>query len=720
MKFSLPVLSLLFLSVFPFSAVSQTPNDSDDVVKITTKLVQVDVVVTDKSGSQVRDLKAADFELTQDGKRQQISAVSYVAPPQPAAVVTDIRAGSKNTLLPAGSAAAKSRNSTGRVIAFLVDDGSCSATIWGLDVARRAVAKFVREKMQPDDLVAIYRTRAGSSAFQQYTSDKASLVRATEKIKWYPPQGSCSVSDGTGTDPARANTFNKLTNEGVRTITIESDAERQIREYNEDWNASNQLVGTLGVMRYAITGLARSPGRKTMFVLSDGIAIRNRQNTRVLARDIMRDVTEAANRAAVVVHTFDLRAGGNPGMIEAKDEVIVQDDFNATDPISRGRLADSNRLQEGLTVLAEDTGGEFFRGTDGTDGKMESILNREAGYYLIAYEPDESSFKGKNFNKIDVKVLRPDLKVLHRAGFVGLPDAEATKRVRKNEYSDLYEAIAAPLPKPGLDISMMASFGNSSDGNNFVRSIMHVDGSELSFIDEPGGKKKVVLDVVAVTLDEKNDVIDEFTRTHTLRLDASGAERISRDGFVYTTDIPIKKAGNYNFRVAVRDASSKMIGTAGQSVQIPDLKRADVFLSGLSVSGVDQNGKFEAVISTTAENAITLPSSGSTPSIRRFKAGAVVAYAYSIYNSRVDKTTKKPNVAITVNLYKDGNLVVPGKEAPAQFEEQADWKRIHDFGYIRLNPQAEAGEYALQVIVRDLLGGKNSITSQWIDLEVVN
>ena len=160
MKFQLPLVFLFLVCLLSSAAVSQTPNDTDDVVKITTKLVQVDVVVTDKSGKQIRDLKASDFELTQDGKRQEISGVTYVAPPPSSTAVTSIGADSKNTLLPGGS-----RNASGRVIAFLVDDGSCSATIWGLDVARKAVATFVREKMRPDDLVAIYRTRAGSSAF---------------------------------------------------------------------------------------------------------------------------------------------------------------------------------------------------------------------------------------------------------------------------------------------------------------------------------------------------------------------------------------------------------------------------------------------------------------------------------------------------------------------------------------------------------------------------
>ena len=721
MKFSLPVLSLLFVSFSAFSAYSQTPNDTEDVVKITTKLVQVDVVVTDKSGQQVRDLKPTEFEVTQDGKRQQITAATYVSPRSgpTTPVINDLRSGGKNA---GGPAATRSVNATGRLIAFLIDDGSCSATIWGMDVAKKAVSAFVREKMQPDDLVAIYRTRAGSSVFQQYTSDRNSLLRAADKIRWYPPQGSCSVSDGSGTEAARANTFAKPTSQGVQSVTIESDPERQRREYNEEWNASNQIVGTLGVMRYAISGLARSPGRKTMFVLSDGIAIRDRQNRRVNAKEIMRDVTESANRAAVVIHTFDLRAGGNPGMIEARDQVSVQDDFTATDALPRGRIADADRLQEGLAVLAEETGGELYHGTDSSDGKMASILDRESGYYLIAYEPDEGSFKGKNFNEIDVKVMRPDLRVQHRSGFIGVADANAdgSKPVRKSEYSELYEAIAAPLPKPGLSLDLMASFGNSATSGSFVRSVVHVDGPDLTFVDDSNGIKKAVLDVVAVTLNEKNVVVDEFTRTHTVKFDAQTAAKINRDGFDYTTDIPIKKIGSYNFRVAVRDANSKLIGTVGQAVQIPDLKRSDVLISGLTVSGADANGKFETVGPTTAETAISLPSSVSAPSIRQFRPGSVVAYAYTIYNARADKTTGRPNIGITVNLFRDGKLLAPGTESPAQFEDQPDWTRIKDYGYIRLNSQAVPGEYALQVIVRDLLGGKTAVSSQWIDLKVSN
>ena len=57
---------------------SPTPDDKDDVVRITTNLVQVDAVVT-KNGKPVRDLKGEDFEIFEDGHRQQITTFAYIS-----------------------------------------------------------------------------------------------------------------------------------------------------------------------------------------------------------------------------------------------------------------------------------------------------------------------------------------------------------------------------------------------------------------------------------------------------------------------------------------------------------------------------------------------------------------------------------------------------------------------------------------------------------------
>lgn len=76
----------LTLLAFSFSAAAQTakppqtpPVNNDDVVKISTTLIQLDVTVTDKKGNIVTDLKSEDFEVYENGKKQDISNFSFIS-----------------------------------------------------------------------------------------------------------------------------------------------------------------------------------------------------------------------------------------------------------------------------------------------------------------------------------------------------------------------------------------------------------------------------------------------------------------------------------------------------------------------------------------------------------------------------------------------------------------------------------------------------------------
>lgn len=80
---------ILALALFSFSAsaaAAQTPapttppaEEDDDVVKITTTLIQIDVTVTDKGGKIIKDLKPEDFEIYENGEKQDISNFSFVS-----------------------------------------------------------------------------------------------------------------------------------------------------------------------------------------------------------------------------------------------------------------------------------------------------------------------------------------------------------------------------------------------------------------------------------------------------------------------------------------------------------------------------------------------------------------------------------------------------------------------------------------------------------------
>lgn len=721
-------LTLAFLSSVSLRAQKPTPTPpqpTEDVVRISTNLVRLDAVVTDKSNNPVTNLTASDFEVYQDGKLQKITGFSFVNPATARAKIgaadAKTAAKSKNVAPAPPPAARVSVENANRILTFIIDDGNCAASQQGMIASQEALKKFVSDEMQPNDLVAIYLTRGGSSLLQQYTADKARLLQIVRKIRWLPPPLFCGGGIGGEIfEPARDDSTGKVSGQG----TFETDATRKTREMGEDAARDNQTVGTMGVLRYVIRGLERVPGRKTVFFLSDGFSLRGRDRQPLRARDVLRDVTEEANRAGVVFNTIDVRGVVDPTGIEAADNVLPENVIDPAAPSGTSRVvADrANLIQEtrnGLFFLANETGGRFYKESNFLDAPIRRALNAEKGYYLLAYEPDDETFKGKKFHRIEIRLKQSDLRVYTRAGFYGVEDRglSPSKIKPKTADSELYDAVAAPLPNSDLNLRLSAFYGSDASGG-FVRSLIHVDGKDVTFVDEPGNRKKAVFDVVAVTLNEKNEVADEFNRTYTLRWAAESQPLVEQNGFVFAVDVPVKKAGAYTFRVAMRDATSRRLGAASQLVEAPDLKKTRFFLTGLALSAVDVNGKFVAPAAVKPEDGFSLAASGAVPAIRRFRPGAVLAYSYQIYNAQTDKATNQPKLTIKLNLYRDGQLASEGQPQPIQLEPQTDSTRVNDFGYLRLKPNTPPGDYALQIIITDQFA--NRTASQWIDFEVIN
>src|SRR5438132_5599240 len=201
MKYRFP-LALLLVSQLAMSSMAQQatpppawppsgqqqpapgPQQEEEVVRITTNLVQVDAVVTDRSGKPVTDLKPEELQILEDGKPQKITNFSFVT------------AESRTTAAPIGKSVLDDKNAppvppvrlrpeqVRRTMALVVDDLGLSfeSTYY----VRRALKKFLDAQIQPGDLVAIVRTGAGMGALQQFTSDKRLLYAAVERIKWNP------------------------------------------------------------------------------------------------------------------------------------------------------------------------------------------------------------------------------------------------------------------------------------------------------------------------------------------------------------------------------------------------------------------------------------------------------------------------------------------------------------------------------------------------------
>ncbi|MEW6730170.1 MAG: VWA domain-containing protein [Acidobacteriota bacterium] len=699
-------------------------NEEDAVVRITTNLVQLDVVVTDKRGQQVTDLKPEDFEVLEDGRPQQITNFSYISvaslPSLPTPTVNS-NTSEELALPPARLRPEQVR----RTIALVVDDLGLSFE--SMNFTRQALKKFIDEQMQPNDLVALIRTGGSIGTLQQFTNDKRQLYAAVDGLHW-------NIAGRAGVNVVEQTT----TNEGGRADKLRAAgadsalAGRPTPNANEiDLEQENQLelesfrqqfyaVGTLGALGYVINGLKELPGRKAVVVISDGFRIRDRDGQIFKS---LRNLTEQANRAAVVIYTIDGR-GQQTLAFTAADDIKANEE--RTFAIERELLTKFEErrnfafeTQEGLRYLAAQTGG-FFNPTINVG--ITRVLDDQQGFYLIGYDPDESTFsassKRRDFHKVAVKVKRSDLRVRTRTGFMAITDEEF-QTVATSRREQLISAVSSPFAASLLDLRLTALFSYDRQEGPLLRSLIHIDASDLSFTDEADDWHKANFDIIAVAYGENGAVVEQISRNHTLRVRGETYQRVLKDGFVYILNFPAKKPGAYQLRAALRDATNARIGSASQFVRVPEIKSEQIKLSGIFLSGKAQI-QIEPVTNQTQFGNEVANSQLLMSAVRKFRRGMALQYSYHIYNPQLDRAGK-PQLKTQVKLFHDGQEIFAGQQTAFDVMGQKEMQKLIANGRLYLGTELNKGEYIMQITVIDELAQqKRRVARQLIDFEIVD
>jgi hypothetical protein len=370
-------------------------------------------------------------------------------------------------------------------------------------------------------------------------------------------------------------------------------------------------------------------------------------------------------------------------------------------------------------------------------------LEDQKGYYLIGYRPDDSTFNPRTgrrtFHKLSLKIARPGkFNVRMRNGFLGFTDDERRAPTQRTLAQQLLGALTSPFGSTGVHLQLTSLFANDPKAGSIMRSMLHIDARDLTFTAEANGMHKCVFDVLAMTFGDNGVPVDQGGRTYSLQLPEVLYKRAQRDGLVYYVTVPIKKPGAYQLRISLRDSSTERIGSASQFVEVPDLKKNRLAVSGLVVRGVNPGEKTAAAgVKTdpsTAPPAGDQPANNAaqdqegveqgnpeaSPAVRHFSRGMLMEYLFIIYNARPDKTTSKPQLIEQVRLFRDGKPVFTGKENTLNFPDVVDQKRLITSGGIQLGTDLIPGEYVLQVIVKDLLADeKHRTVTQWMDFEII-
>jgi hypothetical protein len=367
----------------------------------------------------------------------------------------------------------------------------------------------------------------------------------------------------------------------------------------------------------------------------------------------------------------------------------------------------------GVLVSADD---RYLFVADNNDisDTLRQAVDDGNGYYLLAYQPVTTTFAPgeAKFHSISVRLKRPDLRVRSRTGFYGTPD-RGTPQPR-TPIEQITRALTSPFATGNVRVRLTTLFSQSEKQGPYVNALLHIDANDLTFNQDADGFRTTTVDIAAVTFDADGNQIEGASKTWRFRLPSKTHEEVLRTGLVYSLHVPVKKAGAYQMRLAVRDNASQLLGSASQFIEVPDVKKGRLTLSGLVLGG-DRNRTAEA--GEPAEGALLEEDANSTPAVRIFKQGMTVVYGYGILNARTDRN-KKTQLEVQTRLFRDGQEVFASPSKPLSSDGQPNPQRLVAGGRLQL-AQLAPGDYALQVIVTDKLASeKNRVAAQSMDFEV--
>jgi len=654
--------------------------------------------VTDKKGDHVENLTENDFELTVDGKRQTLTHFALVKLPEPKRPEPNGSGPkSSNPSKPPTTMPGKSitPEAVKRTIAFVMDDLGLSFE--SASSARLALKKFVDEQMQEGDLVGIIRTGGGYGALQQFTSDKRILYAAIDKLTWNPNSRNMRPQFKED-DPNKT-----------------EDA-REAEERFEDFRETSFAVGTMGTLSLVAQGLRELPGRKVVILVSDGFRLfgRNRDNTQVL--DNVRKVIDLANRSSIVIYSLD--AKGLQTLMPGADVGNISGQRLATQ-MSRASQ-DNFESQEGLNFLARETGGFAVFNNNDINLGIQKALHDTQSYYLLGFDPEDEKFD-KKYHSIKLKVKKPDTRVRTRAGFLGVSDRPQTEAVAELSGPEarnrqILSALFSPFGARELPLQMTSFFFNAEPRGPFVLSIFNIDASRLTFVDDPqvSGQKKCTIDIASFTFNAVGAIIDQHARTFTLHFNDARYKLVMENGLSYTDEFVVQKPGAYQFRTVLRDSETGRLGSAGQFIQVPDLSKKRLALSGLVLAGQSQE---EAAKSTEAQQPPPSSDVNSSPAIRRFSRNSHIDYGAAIYNAVFDPQSGKSQLTMQVEIYRDGKSIFQSPPRPIDPSGIANGK-VQCQGRLKLLA-FPPGDFMMHLIVTDALANqKYARADQWMDFSV--
>lgn len=713
----LPLFAALCLLLpFVFGADKPKKETQETTVREEARvtLIEVPVNVTDKDGRPVENLKAEDFEVYDDGKKQTITGFD----------VLDER----GTVVPPSAEDAPIHPAARRHFLILFDLSFGSPS--GIVNARRAARDFVVNRMKDLDLAAVatYSIEHGLRLLVSFSGDRAQLASAVDTLGF--PTLAERRADPLSlviTEPSQSNStgFAYMASAGTAGTNL-SQADSVLQDALENLQVMRarsqramyrdrvlRLLDSFAKMARALDAVQ---GRKHILYLSEGFDSRELSGSTAEGggateaewiirgqswkvdsdtrfgnsglQEKMKGALELFNRSDCIIHAIDI------GGLRA-----------ASDPA--GSVYNTINGQEALFYFSDQTGGEFLKNGNDLSSSFDKLLDRTGLIYILAFQPVRVPENGK-FHPIKVKV-KGNYRVSHRTGYYEPKSQKTLSPIEKTLAQST--AITAALPKTDIPTWVLAAPLPARDGRSRVPVIVEIPGDRLlAKHDSPN----MNVDIFVYAIDRQGKTHDYLVQPVGIEL-SKAAANLAKGGIKYYGLLNLAP-GDYTLRTLVRDNETGRFGVSVTPVKVPAGSEPQALPPLFLEEGrqwIMVKGKPRSQADAAAEYPFAISGDSFVPTaLAGIKNGektrvCLIAYNFPPTADAIGYTGR----ILGVDGQQHGKLDLKLLQA-SDGERESTRKLLLEFRPSGLDP----GRYALIVKLQDARTGKTSESSATFDV----
>jgi VWFA-related protein len=658
------------------------PEQPPVTFKVEVNYVEIDAIVTDQQGNFVRNLTKDDFEVLEQGKRQEVTVASLVDIPvekfdpplfKTKPVEPDVRSNRKEF--------------DGRVFVIVLDDLNTSFSQSGR--VKLAARQFIERYLGANDVAAIVQTGGAKSTGQEFTGSHERLLRAVDA---FMGQKERSATLG------RIDEYNRYAGTPI--------AGGRPRDPNEDirvYKARNSLTVLKNVAEYMAGIRGR---RKAVVYFSEGIdydvydPIANQYSSDIL--QYQRDAIAAATRANVSYYSIDPR--GLAGFENSAE--IGSLPFDPSLNLGTGALQRELQIsQDSLRILSDETGGFAAVNSNDFGQSFERIIRDNSSYYVLGYYSNDSRRDGQ-FRSLTVRVKQPGLQVRARKGYVaakGRPPAGTAAPDKIAASVAMRDALNSPVPVTGLGITAFAAPMMGTAQKASVLLVVELEGHALKF-KENGPVFANDIEVAILAMDEGGKIKEGTKDTAELKLRAETYSAVQKNGLRLTRRLDLPP-GRYQLRIGAREANGGLVGSVMYDLDVPDFSKSDLTLGGVLLTSASAARMPTA--NPDKDFKEILPASPTA--IREFPAGDQLTLAVDVYDN---KASTQHRVEIRTILTADDGSVVYSAKDERRSEELKGANGT--YGHVATVPLkgVAPGRYVLKVEAQSMLSNGPTVSRE--------